>query len=143
MLDIGPKADGTIPKQDVHVLKELGKWNKKHEEAIFNTLPGLPQGHFYGPTTISKDSSTIYLFLPAGSVGNVMVRGLSNKINDIQVVGTDYHLGHKVVGKISWSPVPGLVFIDVPEKYRDPYMTVLKLKLDKPVKLYRGQGGLQ
>lgn len=141
LLDIGPKADGTIPQQEVHVLKELGKWSKKHEEAIFGTLPGMPQGHFYGPTTISKDSSTLYLFLPAHQTGNVMIKGLDNVIKDVQVLGTPYHLSHKIVGKISWSVVPGLVFINVPEKYTDPYMTVLKLKLDKPLKLYRGHGG--
>ncbi|MGZ3940335.1 MAG: alpha-L-fucosidase, partial [Flavisolibacter sp.] len=143
LLDIGPKADGTIPEQDVHVLKELGRWNQKHQEAIFGTVPGLPQGHFYGPTTIAKDSGAIYLFLPGGSVGNVIIKGLDNKVTDVQVVGTNFHLSHKVVGKISWSPVPGLVFINVPEKYKDPYMTVLRVKLDKKLKLYRGQGGLQ
>jgi alpha-L-fucosidase len=142
LLDIGPKADGTIPEEQVHILKELGKWNKKNGEAIFNTLAGLPQGHFYGPTTITKDSTTLYLFLPAQTAGNVMVKGLVNDIRDIQVLGTSIHLQHKVVGKISWSPVPGLVFINVPENVRDEYMTVLKLTLDKPVKLYRGQGGL-
>jgi alpha-L-fucosidase len=141
LLDIGPEEDGTIPQEEVHVLKELGKWNKKHEEAIFGTLPGMPQGHFYGPTTISKDSSTLYLFLPAHQTGNVMIKGLDNVIKDVQVLGTPYHLPHKIVGKISWSSVPGLVFINVPEKYADPYMTVLKLKLDKPLKLYRGHGG--
>lgn len=141
LLDIGPKADGTIPEQDVYVLKELGKWNKKNGEAIFGTLPGMPQGHFYGPTTISKDSSTLYLFLPAHQTGNIMIKGLDNNIEDVQVVGTSYHLSHKIVGKISWSSVPGLVFINVPEKYTDHYMTVLKLKLDKPLKLYRGHGG--
>jgi len=141
LLDIGPKADGTIPAQDVLVLKELGKWNKKHEEAIFGTLPGLPQGYFYGPTTISKDSSTLYLFLPAHQTGNVMIKGLDNIIKDVQVVGTPYHIQHKIVGKISWSSVPGLVFINVPEKYTDPYMTVLKIRLDKPLRLYRGHGG--
>jgi alpha-L-fucosidase len=142
LLDIGPKADGTIPAQEVAVLKELGNWNKKHEEAIFGTLPGLPQGHFYGPTTLSKDSASLYLFLPGGTTGNVMIKGLSNKIQHIQVLGSGQTLSHKVVGKISWSPVPGIVFINVPEKYKDPYMTVLKIKLEGPVKLYRGQGGL-
>ena len=72
-----------------------------------------------------------------------MVKGLVNKINDIQIVGTTQHLKPKVVGKISWSPVPGLVFIDVPEKFKDQYMTVLKLKLDGTLKLYRGEGGLK
>lgn len=141
LLDIGPKADGTIPQEEINVLKQLGKWNKKYEEAIFGTLPGLPQGHFYGPTTISKDSSTLFLFLPAHQTGNVMIKGLDNVIKDVQVLGTPYHLSHKIVGKISWSSVPGIVFIDVPEKYTDSYMTVLKLKLDKPLKLYRGHRG--
>ena len=142
LLDIGPKADGTIPEPEVTVLKELGKWNKKHEEAIFGSLPGLPQGHFYGPSTISKDSSSLYLFLPGGTTGEVMVKGLANTIRSVKILGSNHSLPHKVVGKISWSPVPGLVFIKVPDKFKDPYMTVLKLELDGPLKLYRGHGGL-
>ena len=141
LLDIGPKEDGTIPAEQVHILKELGKWNKKNAEAIFETFPGLPQGHFYGPSTLSKDSTTLYLFLPAQTAGNIMVKGLMNNVKEIQIVGTPY-LQPKIVGKISWSTVPGLVFIDVPEQYKDPYMTVLKLKLDGKLKLYRGTGGL-
>ena len=70
-----------------------------------------------------------------------MIKGLSNKIEDITVVGNGTKLTHKVIGKISWSPVPGLIYIDVPENVLDKYITVLKLKLDKPVKLYSGQGG--
>lgn len=70
------------------------------------------------------------------------VKGLVNKINDIQILGTSKHLEAKVVGKISWSPIPGLVFIQVPQKYKDPYMTVLKITLDKQLQLYRGKGGL-
>jgi alpha-L-fucosidase len=143
LLDIGPKADGTIPAQEVNLLEELGKWNRKHAEAIFNTVAGLPQGHFYGATTLSKDSSALYLFIPGQRAGNVMIKGLVNKIADVEVLGTGKHLQPKIVGKISWSPVPGLVFIDVPDALRDEYMTVLKLKLDGPVKLYRGKGGLQ
>ena len=141
LLDMGPMADGTIPAAQVNVLKELGAWNKKHAEAIFNTIGGIAQGHFYGPTTLSKDSTVLYLFLPAKTSGQIMVKGLSNKIEEITVVGNGTKLSHKVVGKISWSPVPGLVYIDVPENVLDKYMTVLKLKLDKPVKLYRGHGG--
>ncbi len=59
LLNIGPKEDGTIPPQQVHVLKELGAWNKKHGEANFGSLGGLPQGHFYGPSNLSKDSATL------------------------------------------------------------------------------------
>ena len=141
LLDIGPRQDGSIPDEEVHLLKELGKWTHKHEDAIFGTLGGIPQGHFFGPSTLSKDSTTLYLFLPAKTYGQVLVKGLVNHIKDITVVGNGARLTHKVVGKISWSPVPGLVYIDVPRDVLDEYMTVLALKLDGPVRLYRGQGG--
>ncbi|MET0243216.1 MAG: alpha-L-fucosidase [Flavitalea sp.] len=142
LLDIGPKEDGTIPPEQVHILKELGQWNSKHSEAIFNSIPGLPQGHFYGASTLSKDSSVLYLFIPNASAGNVMIKGLKNKIIKAEVLGTKLELAPKVVGKISWSQVPGLVFLEVPETNKDKYMTVLKLTLDKRLELYRGQGGL-
>ena len=142
LLDIGPKEDGTIPDEEVNVLKELGAWNDRNGEAIFNATAGIPQGHFYGPTTLSKDSTTLYLFVHGKTSGPLMLKGLDNKIEDITVLGNGAKLSHKVVGKISWSPVPGLVYINLPEGVQDKYITVLKLKLDKPVKLYRGQGGL-
>ena len=142
LLDIGPKEDGTIPNEQINILKELGAWNKRNGGAIFNTIGGIPQGHFYGPTTLSKDSTTLYLFLHGKTSGPVMEKGLDNKIKSIEVLGSGTTLKSKVVGKISWSPVPGLVYIDVPATSLDKYITVLKVTLDKPIKLYRGKGGL-
>ncbi len=141
LLDMGPMEDGTIPAEQGNVLKELGAWNKRNGEGIFNTIGGLPQGHFYGPTTLSKDSTTLYLFLHGSSGGNIMIKGLDNKIQDITVLGSNAKLTHKIVGKISWSHVPGIVYVNVPQNLLDQYITVVKVKLDKPVKLYRGQGG--
>lgn len=141
LLDIGPKEDGTIPEEQVNILTELGKWTNKHSEAIFGTLGGMPQGHFYGPSTISKDSTNLYLFLPGNVTGDIVVKGLDNKIQSIKVVGNGTRLKSKIIGKISWSNVPGLVYINVPQDVQDTYMTVLQLKLDKPIKLYRGKGG--
>lgn len=143
LFDIGPREDGWIPTEQVHLLKELGKWTHKHEEAIFKTEAGLPPGHFYGPSTLSKDSSTLYLFVPNLNRGKLVIKGLFNTIQRIRVVGTDQLLHHKIVGKISWSPVPGLVYVDeIPESAADTYMTVIEVKLDGPIKLYKGKGGL-
>jgi alpha-L-fucosidase len=142
LLDVGPKENGVIPDEQIFVLKELGAWNKKHEEAVFNTLPGLPQGHFYGPSTMSKDSTTLYLFLTGNPKESVMLKGLFNQIEHICIVGSNVPAGWKIVGKISWSPVPGLVYITVPEEYMDKYLTVLRIELKEPLRLYRGAGGL-
>jgi alpha-L-fucosidase len=71
-----------------------------------------------------------------------MLKGVKNKVKEVEVLGIGTKLQHKVVGKISWSPVPGLIYIEVPENVNDHYVTVLKLTLDKSVELYRGKGGL-
>ena len=142
LLDFGPKEDGSIPEESVKVLKELGAWNKKHHEAIFNTVPGLPAGHFYGPSTLSKDSTCLYLFLAGNPQKEVTIRGLSSDIENISVPGSDSSVKWKIVGKISWSTVPGIVYIEPPVNDFDKYLTVLKVKLKSPLRLYRGEGGL-
>ena len=142
LLDIGPRADGTIPEEDVHVLKELGAWNQRTGEDIFNTVAGIPQGHFYGPTTLTKDGTVLYLFLQGDISGNVTLKGLLNNIKNVTALGSGANLAYKIVGKISWSKVPGLVYIDVPKGIQDKYVTVLKVTLDGPIKLYNGKGGL-
>ncbi|MFH0892935.1 MAG: alpha-L-fucosidase [Bacteroidota bacterium] len=141
LLDIGPREDGTIPEEQINILTELGNWNKKHEEAIFNSLPGMAQGHFYGPSTLSKDSTILYLFVPAKTQGSIVVKGLYNSIKKATVLGTSTILQPKIVGKISWSYVPGLVYLNIPAISCDKYMTVIKLELDGKLKLYRGKGG--
>ena len=141
LLDIGPRQDGTIPAHELYVLKELGEWNKLNEKAIFGSIPGLPPGHYFGPSTLSKDSTKLYLFVEGNFNGQLLVKGLDNKIKEISVLGTGKKLHHKIVGKISWSAVPGLVYIDVPTGTCGKYITVLELSLEGPVRLYNGHGG--
>ena len=140
LLDIGPKADGTIPMQQQSILKELGKWIRLNNEAIYNTAAGLPLGHFYGASTLSKDSTTIYLFVNAKSTGDIMIKGLDSKIKSVIVLGSNEILQSRIVGKISWSNVPGLVYIKMPVKSEER-MSVVKIQLENKLKLYRGKGG--
>jgi len=65
LLDIGPKPDGTIAEEQVSALKALGRWTHKHAKAIYGTLPGIPKDCYYGASTMSADSTVIYLFLPS------------------------------------------------------------------------------
>ena len=141
LLDIGPREDGTLPAEQVAILKELGAFNRQNGKAIFGTRAGMPEGHFFGPSTLSKDSTRLYLFVAGNSEGPLLIKGLDNRISSIRVVGNDRRLTHKVVGKISWSQVPGLVFIDLPREAQTRHMTVLELSLDKPLRLYTGRGG--
>jgi alpha-L-fucosidase len=143
LLDIGPKSDGSIPIEQEQRLKELGRWTNKHAEAIFDTRAGLPFGHFYGPSTLSQDSTTLFLFVPAHGQGPLEIKGIKNNIASISIVGSPWTGNAKVVGKISWSSVPGLLFIDLPEEHLDREMTVVKVVFKEPLKLYRGHGGFE
>lgn len=142
LLDIGPKADGTIPEEQEQILKDLGRWTHKHKEAIFGTVAGIPKEHFYGPTTLSKDGTMLYLFVKGDPKGEVVLRGLKNKINRIWVVGQGSKLEHHVVGKVYWSHYPGITYIKIPEYVLDGQMTVLAVLLDGKIDLYREDGAV-
>lgn len=83
LLDIGPKEDGSIPEEQIAVLKEFGRWTKKHKEAIYETRAGIPTEHFQGYTTLNKAGDILYLYLPYKPNGPVEVKGLMNKVNRI------------------------------------------------------------
>ncbi|MEG1616548.1 MAG: alpha-L-fucosidase [Bacteroidales bacterium] len=140
LLDIGPKADGSIPEEQVAILKEFGRWTNKHAEAIYETKAGIPDGHVMGYTSTNKAGDILYIYLPYKPNGPVTIKGLKNKINRVWVVGNGVMLPWKVYGKQYWSEVPGIVNIDVPEQTLDEQITVLAVLLDGPVSLYRGEG---
>ena len=142
LLDIGPKADGSIPEEQQQVLKELGRWTSKHSEAVYGTKAGIPSGHFYGPTSLSADSTILYLYLDNIPRDKIVIKGLKNKVNRIWVVGNGTKLNYEVVGKAYWSSVPGLLYVDVPEEVLDEQVTVLAVLLDGKVDLYREYGNV-
>ncbi len=52
LLNIGPKADGTIPDEDTRILKEIGEWLAVNGEAIYGTK--LWRTSAEGPTGIEE-----------------------------------------------------------------------------------------
>lgn len=137
LLDIGPKADGTIPDEQIHILKELGKWTSKNKNAIYKTKQGIPYDHFYGPTSLSKDGTILYLFVKGNPNGQIALKGIKNKINSVWVVGNGTALNHKTISKIYWSKYPGITYIDIPKNVLDDYYTVVGVLLDGEIDLYR------
>ena len=150
LLDIGPRQDGTIPEEQEHILKELGAWIRRNEPAVYSSKQGLPYGHYHGSSVLSADSMTVFLFLPSvknspqGSASlTVMLKGLRSEIKRCTVLGSEREIKPKIVGKISWSQVPGTVYMEVPVNAMDPYITVIRIDLKNTLELYRGQGGFQ
>jgi alpha-L-fucosidase len=142
LLDIGPTADGIIPPEQVNILKELGRWTNKHKDAIFGTRAGIPKDHFYGATALSQNREILYLFVPYIPKGPIALKGIKNTINRIWVVGNGTKLEWDIKMKAYWSSVPGLIYIDVPEKVLDEQVTVIAILLKGPIELYREDGNV-
>ena len=141
LVDIGPKPDGTIVKKQAEMLEELGGWISRNEEAVYETIAGLPCGHFYGPTLLSRDSSTIYLALFDIPKDYILLKGIHNKVKKIRVLNNNEELKFSRSGGAKWANIPGILRIEIPSaKSIDKYVTIVAVELDGAVDLYRGGG---
>jgi alpha-L-fucosidase len=65
LLNVGPKADGTIPVESVKGLKEMGAWMKVNGEAIYGTKGSPFQPIPWGRCTRKENggNTTLYFFV--------------------------------------------------------------------------------
>lgn len=128
LLDVGPKEDGTLLPEQTERLEALGEWTGRHAEAVYGTVRGLPHGHFYGPSALSADRRTLYLFLFDRPNEYVVLRGVRNGVTSARVLGTDVAVRHERVGGLG--DVPGWEYIHLTDDLLDPLCTVVALELD-------------
>ncbi|KAI3319793.1 glycoside hydrolase family 29 protein [Xylariaceae sp. AK1471] len=80
LLDIGPRADGTIVQPEVDALREAGRWIRAHGEAVFNTTYWFVQSEIQGEGEgldvrfTQTDDAFYALFLEKPVVENGLVK---------------------------------------------------------------------
>jgi alpha-L-fucosidase len=137
LFDVGPDGNGEIISAQTKCLENIGRWIQQHQEAIYGTREGIGFEVCGFPSTYSKDSSALYVFVPHG-----------NKV--VNMNGVDQNLVASVVGSGTVLPaksggIPGCYgwfTFQIPDQEENEYMTVLKFtaKSGKPVK-QRVKGG--
>ncbi|MGN7204626.1 alpha-L-fucosidase [Pedobacter sp. SAFR-022] len=130
LLDIGPKADGTIPEEQVHILKQLGRWTNKHSEAIYGTRAGIPSKHFSGKTALSKDKKTLYLYvdwIPKNDE-SLLLRDVKSQPLSVKIVGSE--------AGASFDRDGNDLLLNIPPSAADTEVTVIALRFDQPLELH-------
>jgi len=136
LLNIGPKEDGTLPVEAVEPLLALGEWIQRNEEAIYPTFGGEQAGisfaRFNGPSTVSRDGKTLYLFVHSFPPGGILLRGIVSVPTKITVLAT----GEEVKWRQMYGNrlYPGWFELQTPGQ-TDPLSTVLKLEFDKVIEI--------
>jgi alpha-L-fucosidase len=84
LLNVGPKADGTIPAPSVTRLKQVGRWLEHNGEAVYGTTKSPWNKHpFNGRCTV--DGNTLYVHVFRWD-GPVRLPGLKGKVTSVRLV---------------------------------------------------------
>jgi alpha-L-fucosidase len=137
LLDVGPTQDGTIPEESASRLRELGAWIRRNVEAVYSTERGLGFGYFDGPTALSPDHKTLYLYLFGLPQDFVVIKGLTTPVARSRVVGTGGSLDHQRIGGLHKAAGWEYVYVDhrIHAADMDPYCTVIACDFDEPLEL--------
>ena len=140
LVNVAPFEDGTIGSGQVATMLGLGRWVRKHSEAIYESVAGLPEGHFYGPTMLSENRRVLYLVCLDTPIESIEVRGLHGTPLTVSVVGDGNEVQWRKTPGLGI--VPGLLYITVPSTGLDEVATVFRLEFADAVTTYNGDGNI-
>ena len=135
LLSIGPDAQGRIPEKAQDILRQLGRWLKKYEEAVYPTVKGIGPEYFCGGSTMTEDGKTLFLFVYDRPFQRIMLNGIRTGIRRIISLKNGAELSWRVIGGAAWIRMPGSIWIDVEEKDLDDICTVIRVEFEDVIDL--------
>ena len=149
LLNIAPRSDGTIPEEQVKILKAVGEWLKVNGEAIYGAEPWVTYGE--GPTReptgefkesewlkvsftgrdfrFTRKGNTIYATSMGPLGSEAVVQSMSTNLRLIEDVEGVELLGY---GKVKYARDERGLVIEVPEEYRGRQYAVFKIITKAP-----------
>ncbi|MEV5148478.1 alpha-L-fucosidase [Streptomyces sp. NPDC052727] len=145
LLNVGPKADGSIPEAEAELLREIGAWLAVNGEAIYASRPWVvygegparvKEGQFtendqpgYGPADLRFTTRAEHLYVTAlggAQDGRIHVRSLGQDLTLYnQRIGAVHLLGHP--DPLEFERGPHELTVRLPEGTPIPAMPVLKV----------------
>jgi alpha-L-fucosidase len=140
LLNVGPRADGTLPDEALNRLSAIGDWLKHSGEGIYGTkrTPAHFPPCFYGPVTV-KDN-TVYLHVRDIPRHLLEVREIGGKVTGVRLVKNGQKLPYRVQetsgssGGIEGSFRSSRLWIDLAGQELDEWNTVVAVDFESEPK---------
>ena len=143
LLNVGPKADGTIPEQAEEILRTIGNWLNTYGDAIYATRPWEVYGE--GETensgdsyqytgsdirfTKSKDDKKLYISaLGTPENGKITVKTLNKRSWDASFVDEINLLNGKERTELEWKQTDDALEISIPKGIEGACSVEVKFK---------------
>ena len=123
LLNIGPKPDGTIRKEEVDRLKAIGKWLSVNGESIYGSERCPLGAGMLGLMTAKGNTAYAHIFRWPKQ-GEITLPGIKNKVKSATVLATGKQ------ARIETGSNSRTFLKDLPKIPPDPHDTVIKLVLD-------------
>jgi alpha-L-fucosidase len=123
LLNVGPTAEGVIPKPSQDILRVMGKWLRVNGESIYGTAPSpfYIDGITWRATT---KPGKLYIHVLNWPGKSLRIDGLESKVVKAQF------LANKAA--VAFTQKGGALQFTLPDKPVDPYNTVIALDLAEP-----------
>jgi alpha-L-fucosidase len=121
LLNIGPKADGSIPDESVRILTSVGEWMGKNGQSIHETDVCNPRRCRFG--SFSRKGNTLYLHVYYWPGSTVAIAGLQTKVKSAKLLASGQNVAFK-------QDTYSLAFTGLPETMPQSPITTLAIECD-------------
>ncbi len=123
MLNVGPKADGSIPEFAARSLRSSGEWIATYPQMIYDAGPS-PWQHALPWGDVTSQNNKLYLSVYQWPTnGKLYLPGLKNEINSINLLNGESKT------EILFSRNDQCVIIDLPLEEPEDFVSVIELEV--------------